>query len=300
MFILTTRIIQYAIIQQGYFMKKLMLATALALCAAPAFSSDVQQKTMKVIIPQASSSGLGHIFRLLDAYAAKNNITLIPEFKPGASGKIGLDHAASTKGDFLLLSTISDLVEQGRSDSFKNVSAVSAVKLMLVSSVNSNVKSIEDIVSIERKNPGKLKWAYSTSAQLTLIDTIVEHNKLDQSAITIVKYGATGPSTLVSTISGDVDLTITLPHVADPLIKDNRIAEVKLDQSTANKLATKINVVGMFLPKNTSQDVTTWVKFVNDFLNDQDTKTRFAANNFETAPTGTLYLNNAIRNWSQK
>lgn len=283
-------------------MKKLMLAAVLGLCVVTSsFSSDASsQKTIKVIIPQASTSGLGHIFRLLDVYATKNNISLIPEFKPGANGKIGLDHAANTKGDFLLLSTVSDLVEQGRSDSFRNVTAVSAVKLVLVSSVNSNVKSIEDIVSIERKNPGKLKWAYSTSAQLTLIDTIVEHNKLDQSAMTIVKYGMSGPSTLVSTISGDVDLTITLPHVAEPLIKDNRIAAVKLDQSTANKLASKINAVGLFLPKNTNQDASSWIKFVNDFLNDQETKVLFKANNFEAAPTGTEYLNNAIRTWSKK
>jgi tripartite-type tricarboxylate transporter receptor subunit TctC len=278
-------------------MKKILLPVTIAIACLAAQASTTAP--IKVIIPQASASGLAHIFMSLESYASKNNITLIPVYKPGADGKIGLDYAASSKGDVILLSTISDLADNNKLSEFKNVSAISNTKLVMVSSMASNVKNSRDLVEMEKSTPGKLKWAYSTSTQLTLINAVADQNRLDKSKMMLVPYGTIPPGPVQGVAGGHVDITFALPTMADALVKSNKLRVVELEDGTKNKLASKVNAVGFYLPKNSSQDSAYWTKFVNDFLNDSQTKTSFVTLGITPLPTGPEKLESMIQEWSR-
>jgi tripartite-type tricarboxylate transporter receptor subunit TctC len=282
---------------QEIHMKKILLPVSFAIACLAAQAST--PTPIKVIIPQNSASGLAHIFMSLESYAAKNNITLVPVYKPGAGGKIGLDYASGSNGDVILLSTISDLADNNKLSEFRNVSAISNTKLVMVSSMASNVRNSRELIEIERTTPGKLKWAYSTSAQLTLINAVADQNRLDKSKMMLVPYGTIPPGPTQAVASGDVDITFTLPTVADALVKSNKLRVVELEDGTKNKLDTKVNAVGFYLPKNSSQNSTYWTKFVNDFLNDSQTKTSFGALGISSLPTGPENLGMLIREWSK-
>jgi tripartite-type tricarboxylate transporter receptor subunit TctC len=281
-------------------MKKTLLSAVIVLvCSVTHASENTKNTQIKVIIPQASASGLGHVFRLLDAYATKNNITLVPDFKPGAGGKIGLDYASAANGEFLLLSTISDLADNNKLTGFRNVTAINAANLVLVASTESNIKHVKDLVEIEKASPGKLKWAYTTSAQLTLVDALIDQNNLDRSKMSLIRYSINGPGPVMSVANGDVDLTFTLPNIANSLIKSNKITGVELDTDTDNKLRSKINAVGFYLPKNSQHDENYWTKFVEDFLNDPHTKTSLKASGASALPTGPENLSVMIQKWGR-
>jgi hypothetical protein len=89
-------------------MKKILLPLVLAMSCTFASSQQIPSTPIKVIMPQSSASGLGLVFRLIDAHAQQNNITLIPVFKPGGSGKIGLDYTA-TASDYYIGATKKDI-----------------------------------------------------------------------------------------------------------------------------------------------------------------------------------------------
>jgi tripartite-type tricarboxylate transporter receptor subunit TctC len=282
-------------------MKKILLPLVLAMSCTFASSQQISSTPIKVIMPQASASGLGLVFRLLDAHAQQNNITLVPVFKPGGSGKIGLDYAASSADEnALLLSTTSDLVDHGKLDEFRTVTAVTAAKLMLVASNQSGIRHVRDMVKTELREPGKLKWVYMTSAQLTMIHAIAEHNNLDKSKMTLIQFGPNSPGLMASIANGDADLTFTLPTVANPLIQDKRMSGVDLDTDTSNKLANKTNAVGLYLTKNSKQDVNAWTKLIDNFLTDPRTKVAFESGGMNALPTGPENLEAITRNWIKK
>lgn len=282
-------------------MKKVLLPLVLAMSCTFASAQKLSDTTIKVIIPQASASGLGHIFRLLDAYAQQNNITLVPEFKPGASGKIGLDYAsAQTSEHTILLSTTSDLAENNKLNDFRAVTAIGATKMVLIASNQSGIKHVRNIADSELREPGKLKWVYTTSAQLSMIHSVAEQYGIDKSKMTLINYGARGPSSLVSLANGDVDLTFTLHGLANSWVLDKRVSSVDMDADVSKKLASKTNAVGIYLTKNSQQNVSDWTTFVNNFLNDQQTKLAFEKGDMDPLPTGPSNLTAISAGWIKK
>ncbi len=257
-------------------MKKLLVSLLITLSSI-AHSSEYtpDNKTVKVVIPQSSTSGLGVVYLHLEEYAKKQNITMVPVFKPGANGKIGLDYAKKEKndGNTLLFSTISDYVENQSVDKFDEVSMVTTTKLVLVSSKKSEIKTVADIVKQEKENPGKLTWSYVTSAQTALINSLAEANSLDYNKLYKVKFsGAAASQSLTGLITGDIDLTLVLSNQLETLA--DRLTVVSIDEKTKEKMEARKNATALFLPKNSDPHANKfWNDFVQGFLIDLKSKT---------------------------
>ena len=137
-------------------MKKLLLvASTILLGISSACYADysAENKIIKVVIPQPPASGLGTLYRHIEAYASKQNIKMIPVFKPGADAKIGIGYASKEKndGNTLLFSTVSDYVNVNLD--FDAIAPITKINMIVVASKKSKIKTVSMItLSLKNKN----------------------------------------------------------------------------------------------------------------------------------------------------
>ena len=277
-------------------MKKFLLALALAVSLSSACQAEysAENKIIKVVIPQPPASGLGALYHHIEAYASKQNIKMIPVFKPGAQSKIGIDYASKEKndGNTLLFSTVSDYVVVNVD--FDAVAPVTKINMILVASKKSKIKTVNDIVQQEQTNPGKLTWAYMSSAQVVYIDNLLKVSGIDANKVYKVPFGNNSG---LGIANGEADLTVLSPFAVISL-KDH-LTVVDIDPGTRQKLSEKDNATGLFLPKNSNKDSAKfWNKFVNDLLNDEDFKLALKTTNTKTFTNATSKeLEDVVNNW---
>ena len=278
-------------------MKKLLLVAStilLGISSACYANYSAENKIIKVVIPQPPASGLGTLYRHIEAYASKQNIKMIPVFKPGAESKIGIGYASKEKndGNTLLFSTVSDYVSVNAN--FDAVAPLTKIDMILVASKKSKIKTVDDIVQQEQANPGKLTWAYMSTAQTTYIDNFLKVSGLDANKVYKVPFGNNNG---LGIANGEADLTVLSPFAVNSL-KDH-LTVVQIDPATKQKLSAKDNATGLFLPKHSNKDsVKFWNKFVNDMLNDEDFKLALKASNSVTFTNITpSELETVINNW---
>lgn len=254
-----------------------------------------ENKIIKVVIPQPPASGLGNVYRHIEAYAKKQNITMIPVFKPGAQSKIGIEYASKEKndGNTLLFSTVSDYVSVNAD--FDVVAPITKINMILVASKKSKIKTVDDIVRQEQENPGKLTWAYMSTAQSTYINNFAKVSNIDVNKIYKVRFSNAGGSQGV--INGDADLTMVTP--SDLASLKDYLTVVDIDSKTKQQLSKKENATGLFLPKNSSLDANKfWNKFVKDLLNDDEFKLATKSFNIRLFNNSSAHeLQNVIDNW---
>ena len=279
-------------------MKKLLLvASTILLGISSACYADysAENKIIKVVIPQPPASGLGTLYRHIEAYASKQNIKMIPVFKPGADAKIGIGYASKEKndGNTLLFSTVSDYVNVNLD--FDAIAPITKINMIVVASKKSKIKTVSDIVRQEQANPGKLNWAYMSSAQSKYLDNFLKVSNIDPNKVHKIPFGADGG--VQSLVNGDIDLTVVPPSALISL-KDH-LTVVTIDPTTKQQLSAKDNATGLFLPKHSNKDSAKfWNKFVNDLLNDDEFKRSLRATGFTIFTNATSgELETVINNW---
>ena len=279
-------------------MKKFLLALALWLSVNAHADYTVGNKIIKVVIPQPPTSGLGYLYSAMETYARKQNITMMPVFKPGANGKIGIEYASENKNnsDTLLFSTVSDYVTSANDSYFDKLAPISKTSMVLVASKKSKIEKINDIVEKEQNNPGKLAWGYTSSATLSVVDGIANSMQLNE--IYKVPFSTT-TQIQGSIINGDLDLALLTPLVAESLATAGRISIVNIDKQTKEKILIKENATGLFLPKTTNSDAYKfWNEFTKGMMRDDDFKESMKKNKVDifTDPNREELIK-VINNW---
>jgi hypothetical protein len=277
------------------YMKNFLLAIIIAVSSQFAFAQD---RVIRVVITQSSSSGLANLYAHLEKFASKKNISMIPVYKPGANGMIGINYAISEQNNnILLLSTITDYVAAGSEKNFKNIGAINEIEFTLVASKKSGIKTLDDLVNIEKTNPGKLNWAQYSSAAGAFIDQLAKIHQLDEDKIHRIRYKDPRVSDIVG---GDVDVAFLLTSAARSL--SGRITIIDVDNKTQQRMAEKKNVTALFAPASQTAIASKfWNSFLNEFLSDNDTKEAIQKTNgklFEN--TSPEKLETIIAGWKNK
>ncbi len=279
-------------------MKNFLLAIIIAVSSQFAFAQD---KIIRVVIPQSSSSGLAQVYAHLEKFATKKNISMIPVYKPGANGTIGINHAVNepNNNNVLLLSTITDYVNAGSEKNFRNIGAISEIEFTLVASKKSGIKTVSELVHIEKTTPGKLNWAQYSSASGAFIDQLAKIHQIDKDKIHKILYKEPRMSDIVN---GDVDTAFILTSTARSLAEAQKITIIDIDTATQEKMSEKKNATALFAPANTdSATVKFWHTLLNEFLLEGDIKETFRKTNtrvFEN--TNPEKLEAIIANWKNK
>ena len=262
---------------------KWMLAIGAVLAAISgstlAAKADYPDKPIRIVVPYTPGGTVDLLARALAPYLTKAwGQQIIVENRPGAGGSVGAEYVAAAPGDgyTLFLSTNSPLTTNVavfktlNYDPLKDfVPVILAGENSLVLAIDPRlpVKSVDDLIALAKKEPGRLIGASSGNGSTSHM-ALAEFEKMAGVDITHVPYKGGVPS-LTAVISGEAQLVFADVVPTLPMIRDKRVnalATTGLNRSgvtpeipTLNELGLKgFSVtawIGMVGPKGTPQAV---------------------------------------------
>ncbi|SCK23692.1 Tripartite-type tricarboxylate transporter, receptor component TctC [Variovorax sp. HW608] len=211
--------------------RSLLALLASGACVRALAAEAWPTRPVRIIVPFAPGGAADSSARVLaDLLAPKLGQSVIVENKPGAGSAIGVLAAAQSKdGHTLLMASNSMVINPSLNPQigydpardFDAVGMVSAQPLVLVVPASSSIKSLQDLISEAKANPGKLAAGNSGNGTLAHIASEIFAS---EAGVQITPVAYKGESALLpELISGLVAFGfLNLPSVA-PHIKSGRI-----------------------------------------------------------------------------
>jgi tripartite-type tricarboxylate transporter receptor subunit TctC len=271
-------------------------AMVLALSASTtAAKADYPDKPIHIVVSYTPGGTVDLLARALAPYLTKAwGQQIVVENRPGAGGSVGAEYVAAAPGDgyTLLLSTNSPLTTNVAVFKTLNYDPLKDFAPVIVAGENSlalavdprlPVKSVDDLIALAKKEPGRLIGASSGNGSTSHM-ALAEFDKMAGVDITHVPYKGGVPS-LTAVISGEAQLVFADVVPTVPLIRDKRLVAlattglnrsgVTPDIPTLNELGLKgFNVtawIAMVAPKGTPQAVVDKLNGeINTILKDPD------------------------------
>jgi tripartite-type tricarboxylate transporter receptor subunit TctC len=215
-------------------------------------------RPVRIIVPFSPSGGTDIQAR---AYATvfqeSTGQSFVVDNRPGASGLIGAQAVVESPpdGSTILFSTATLAVNTtlyGKRMKFSAVndlapiSWVTSTPLVLVVHPNVPVKSVPELIALEKKQPGFLTAGVNTigstshlSAEMLKQFASVEH--------VIVPYKGGGPA-LVGLMSGETDFLFATAPSAAPHIRSGRVKPIAVTTEKKSSAFPDLPPIGKFLP----------------------------------------------------
>jgi tripartite-type tricarboxylate transporter receptor subunit TctC len=255
-------------------------ATLLAISGSTlAARADYPDKPIHIVVPYTPGGTVDLLARALSPYLTKAwNQQIIVENRPGAGGSVGAEYVAAAPGDgyTLLLSTNSPLTTNVavfktlNYDPLKDfVPVILAGENSLVLAIDPRlpIKSVDDLIALAKKDPGRLIGASSGNGSTSHM-ALAEFDKMAGVDITHIPYKGGVPS-LTAVISGEAQLVFADVVPTLPMIRDKRVtalATTGLNRSGVTPEIPTLNEsglkgfsvtawIGMVAPKGTPQAV---------------------------------------------
>jgi len=280
-------------------MKKIVLSLLLAISTLAHAEFSPRGKTVKVVVPYPVTGNPGILFRSMQSFAAQDNIVMVPEYKPGASGSVGLQYAATepATGHTLVISIISDLAANNLQDKFDHVTALTTTSVILASSKSSKLYALGDVVRAESSMPGKLNWGVANNALSRMTLNLADLTNLDKNRIVQVPY--TGAAKVAQgLITGDIDVAFLPASIAYPASDNNFMNIVEVSDTVHLKLKNKTDGYALHMPKNTNADAAKyWSNFIERFQADMVVQQQLKAAYMTPLPTGQRQLETYVTAW---
>ena len=150
-----------------------LIALTLACFSAAAIAQDYPSKPIRVVVPFPAGGGTDLIAReLTQRMAANTGWTFVIDNKPGAGGNLGVDAAAKStpNGYTLVMGQTSNLAinptlySKLPYDPVKDltpIATVASAPMLVVVASNSPFKTLGELVTSAKTNPGKINFATS-------------------------------------------------------------------------------------------------------------------------------------------
>jgi tripartite-type tricarboxylate transporter receptor subunit TctC len=212
---------------------KLLAFVLAVLFSNPAFC---QAKPVRIVVPFPPGGGADALARLM----APKLTTLwgqqvIVENKPGASGHIGADFVAQSAADgsTLLMSSTASLTEKNVAQ-FAPVSLVSASPYVVTVSSKTPARSVQELISLSKANPGKLTFGSSGTGAASHLSAEL-FKSMAQVDLLHVPYKGTGQA-LADLLAGQIDVMFApsqtvLPHVKAGKLKALAVTGAKRSET---------------------------------------------------------------------
>jgi len=276
------------------------LAMLAAYAAIPAYAAW-PDKPVRIVVPYPPGGNVDVAARIIaPGLQAAFGQPFIIDNKPGAGGTIAAESVARSAPDgyTLFLGANGPLLFSpvifGRADykwdqEFEPVSSVSFTPLVLQVRPSLPVKTLNDLLALAKKDPGKLNMA-SPGAGTTnhLVSELLQ--SMTGAHWTTVHYKGNAPAT-TDLLGGQVDFNFDQVSVSLPFIKEGKVRGLAV--STAQRVPSLPDVstfaeagvpleastfTGMVAPKGTPADITGKLSQVLvKILDQQDVKDKFAA-----------------------
>ena len=188
------------------------VAASLFVLSAGAAAQSYPDKPIRVLVPFAAGSGTDILARIVtDEMRTTMNASFVIDNRAGASGQIAAELVAKSNPDgyTIFLSTNTPhsvnpfLFKKITYDPVKDFDAVARMIyyiFILVVNPNSNVKSVAELISYVKANPGKTSYAFGNGSGQVNGAYLVSAAKIDSLA---VPYKSTPPA-MTDLIAGQV------------------------------------------------------------------------------------------------
>jgi tripartite-type tricarboxylate transporter receptor subunit TctC len=301
-------------------MNNKLLATGISIALSLALNASTKiaiaqtseawpSKSITLIVPQAAGGANDTVAR---AFAQKLSVQLgqqvVVENRPGAGGNIGTAQVARAPKDgytFLLTAQSAQTINPALYKKtgfdpikdFEPVMVVATAPYVLVSNTNFAPKTLKDLVTLAKPQPGKLNYASAGNGTLNhLLGEML--NKSAGIDLTHIPYkGASAAATDV--VSGVVPITFgSFPGVM-PFVKAGQLRVIGVATEKRTALAPELPTLaesipglhanswyGMFAPAGTPKDIVQKLYLASvKVLASQDLIDRLAGQGAEVAPS---------------
>lgn len=220
---------------------RLIASAALALfiggfaAASGTWAQAYPVKPVRLVVAFPAGGGIDTITRLLAPKLTEAlGQQMIVDNRVGASGNIGTDHAAKSAPDgYTVLmayashasnAALFDKLPYDTVRDFQPVSLIGAVPHVILVTPSLPVKTMPELIRLAKARPGDI--TYSSPGNGTPLHLATELLKVSAGIdMRHVPYKGASPA-MVSTMSGETQLTITTTVVATPLVKANRLRAI--------------------------------------------------------------------------
>jgi tripartite-type tricarboxylate transporter receptor subunit TctC len=277
--------------------------------AAPAFAQAYPNKPIRMIVPFPAGGATDVQARALSIkLGEKLGASVVVENRPGAGGTIGSQAVAQAAPDgyTILLATssthsigpvINPKIPYDAQNDFTALGQVASSPNIVLVPLSSPAKTMGELISFAKKNPGKLN--YASSGNGTIVHLTSELFKA-QSGTFIVHIPYRGTALAIpDLISGKVDVLFDSLVSGLPHVKDGKLRALAVTSEKRTPLAPDLPTVaevlpgfesvtwfGLYGPKGMPADVVQKINSgLNAALNDSEVKERFARLGSETVAT---------------
>ena len=297
---------------------KLFLLLLIWMCSFSAYSFNPQNKPINVIIPFAPGGGADSTFRHIRQYASANGITMVPTYKPGAEGMIGVTslHEATPDGYTIGVIPATTITLYEIANPFKPVTTITGIRGGIgayIARLDPTLKTFDDLVRVLRSGT-EIKLGYGAQGQKMMLEQLIEVIPPTTPPLLVPFKG--GNPVVLALLGGYIDVAWVPYIVAQSQVESGKLRLLavtgnRLDEypttpvlNTNYKGWQEFDGQGISAPPNVSKEALEfWSTFFNKYLSDAQTKKDFAATNTPIIQFGPLAFRNIIdrsKVWIQK
>ncbi len=237
-------------------MKRLVVTSLLAICtglaAAPASAQDWPSKAVKLVVPYAPGGYTDTVGRITAEYLEKElGQSVIVDNRPGGGGIVGSDLVSKSPADGYTLCvcsvgaiSISPVAQKTAYDplkSFAPISIVSTIPQTVIVNPSLPIKSMQDLVSYAKANPGKLTYGSSGAGGLMYFSVALFEARTG-TKMTHVPFKGGAPAT-AAVVSGEVSLSFTNMTDALPQMEAKTVVALAVTSAKRSEFAQQLPTV---------------------------------------------------------
>jgi tripartite-type tricarboxylate transporter receptor subunit TctC len=194
---------------------------------------DLTLKPINVIIPFSPGGGVDATFKNLAKYAASHNIKLVPVYKPGADGLIGMNELSKSPKDGYYVSvatsgTIAIYRLKNNDDALTPLIGIRNSMSVVVVNSKSNITTFDDYEYAIKNNPN-FNFGFGAPGQRMLINQLIEKMKITNIPMMIPYKGG---ANVVTDLLGD--------HITSGILPFGIVAS-HIDSGTLRMIAINAN-----------------------------------------------------------
>jgi hypothetical protein len=229
-------------------LRNLLLGVAL-LFSGTVFSQSFPNKPIKFVITYAPGGSSDLIARTISTKLSKLwGQPIIPEYKPGAGGAIGMEYTAQQAGDGYTIvlgnfgpSMVNPLINKvnfNMERDFIPVSLTTVGPSVLVVPENSPYKTLAELIAAAKSKPMTLNFATSGPGSISDIATEL---LMREANIKMVKVPYKGtPQAINDLLGGQVDLMISDVYPVAQFIKSGKLGALAITSQSRSKFLPNI------------------------------------------------------------
>lgn len=288
-------------------MKKLLLTLFISLIAFSAQAFDPKAKPVQVVVTFTPGGGVDQTLKHVQKFAAQQGITMVPVYKPGAEGLIGMSELVTMPNDgyHVSITTAGVIAYYRMRNPSTDVQVITGIRegvMGIITNSKSNIKTLDGLIDA-LKEGRPLNIGYGAPTQHMFMHQLLEVSRAKKGSV-LVPYKGTAP-VINDLIAGHIDVAVVPVASSQGSIDNGKLTLLatssKLEKYKVPEMNSKFpnweayEGFAFIVEKNTDPAaIKFWSEFFRQLLNDPQIKKDFVSESTTVLPFGPAKINRAI------